>query len=137
MPPPPRPVDLAAVVLAGGRAGLARVEIATGLGMTVEALEGRAEDDAALAEALALADEAAEAWWLALPRQLLEAGRGMNAGVWRASMDWRFGEASAAAASCEPAAPPEQRVILYLPKNGREWRPPRAAPARPRKKTSG
>ena len=120
MPVADAPVaDIAAFVVARGREGMARVEIAAALGVTLAELERRAEGEAGLAEALALADEAAEAWWLALPRRVLDAGRPFSGAAWRAAMAWRFGDPAAE----EPAAaPPRKLAIINIPDNGRTRR---------------
>jgi len=93
--------DLPTAVLAHARRGLSRVEIAAALGVPLAALEARAAGDPALAEALVLGDQAAEAWWLGLPRALLANGKSLNG----AAMDWRFGERGQAGRGAgQPAA---------------------------------
>jgi len=117
---PPSP-ELCAFVLARGREGKGRVEIASALGVTLARLEARAREDAALYEALVLADEAAKAWWMALSRELLSSGRAMSLGLWREAVTQRFGGAAAM------NAPPRPRVRIVIPDNGRPLRkvPPR------------
>ncbi|HTX50469.1 MAG TPA: hypothetical protein VME40_13870 [Caulobacteraceae bacterium] len=114
------PDDPAGFVLARGRAGFSRVEIASAMGVTVAALERRANDDAGLAAALALAEEAAKAWWLALPREAIATGKSLNQGLWREAMASRFGRAAL-------NAPPRPTVRFEIPDNGR---PLRKVPAR-------
>jgi hypothetical protein len=114
------PDELAAWVLAQGREGRSRVEIASALGMTRARLRALAEDDEALAEALALADEAAEAWWMSLPRALLMSGKGQAAAVWRAAVAYRFGTDGAEGA---PPADKSRGTVVIIPDNGRQrWR---------------
>jgi hypothetical protein len=148
VPPPDQPSKLPAAVLAHARRGLSRVEIASALGIPLAALEARAAADPALTEALVLGDQAAEAWWLGLPRALLANGKSLNGAAWRAAMDWRFGgQGQAGRGAGQPASGPalgpivwtsrgpvtrdgrpltaEERealgpVKVYIPRNGRE-----------------
>jgi len=108
--------ELCAFVLARGREGMARVEIASALGVTLARLEARSREDAGLAEALALADESAKAWWMALPRELLGSGRAGSLALWRDVVASRFGSAAAM------NAPPRPRVRFEIPDNGRPLR---------------
>ncbi len=126
------PADpLVAFVLACGKGGLARVEIAAELAVTVAALEGLAAKHPVLAEALALADEAAEAAWLALPWRVLKAGKSLNAAAWRAAMEWRFGAGASAppgTAAGAGEAPRKRRMIIDLPNTLRARKPGRPEP---------
>ena len=109
------PDDPAGFVIARGREGLSRVEIAAAMGVTLAALDGRAREDAALFRALALAEDAAKAWWLALPREALAEGKSLNLGQWREAMAARFGSAAL-------HGPPRREVIFEIPDNGRPLR---------------
>jgi hypothetical protein len=103
---------LAGEILRLGREGRSRREIAAGLGLTLEELALRARRAPELAEALALAEEAARAWWEGLPRAAFAAGTRINLGAWQAAMVSRFGAAALDGASARP------RAIYELPDNG-------------------
>jgi hypothetical protein len=108
-------------VLALGRSGLGRQEIAAALGMTLAEVGEREAGDAGFARALALAEEAARAWWGALQREAMSAGARFGPGAWREAMGWRFGDGEPAA-SAAPEAPPAPIDILAdfdIPDNGR------------------
>jgi len=118
-------VRLVAEITRLGREGASRREVAAGLGVTLEELAARAREDAGLARALVLAEEAARAWWDGVPREALAAGARINTASWGGAMASRFGEA----ALPQPAA--RQTVDIDIPDNGRnrsrfpERRPPR------------
>ena len=130
MPPTNQPLNLPAAILAHARRGLSRVEIASALGIPLAALEARAAGDPALAEALVLGDQAAEAWWLGLPRALLANGKSLNGAAWRAAMDWRFGaRGQAGRGRAQPAASGPLGPIVWTSRGPvtREGRPLTAA----------
>ena len=105
---------LAGEILRLGREGRSRREIAAGLGLTLEELALRARRAPELAEALALAEEAARAWWEGLPRAAFAAGTRINLASWRAAMASRFGAAGLDGALARPMA------IINIPDNGRD-----------------
>jgi hypothetical protein len=100
-----------------GRAGFCRVEIAAGLELTLAQLAAREAGSPGLAAALALAEEAAKAWWAAVSRQAWAQGARFNTAAWREAVRWRFGEDEAAGA---PAPAPRHFLADFdLPCNGR------------------
>jgi hypothetical protein len=109
------PEDAAGFVVARGREGLSRVENAVAMGVTLAMLDGRAQEDAALFRALALAEDAAKAWWLALPREALAEGKSLNLGQWREAMASRFGSAAL-------NGRPRPTIRVEIPDNGRPLR---------------
>ena len=111
--------ELAALRL--GKQGLVRAEIAVELGVTLDELQALAAGDEGLARALALADEAALAWWTRLPREAFAAKARFNAAAWSAAVTARFGGpwVGADAARGEAKRP---RTAIVLPINGREAR---------------
>ena len=113
--------ELAARVIALGRQGLGRAEIAAALDVGLAELARLEREDGALAAALARAADLERAWWEALPREALAAGARMNMGAWLGAMQWRFGaEGGAGAAPAKAAAaakPQPPRTFYYLPDN--------------------
>jgi hypothetical protein len=85
-------------IIALGRAGHARGEIAAAMGMTLAQVAEREAGDAGFAEAMALAEEAARAWWAGLQREAMTAGARFGLGAWREAVRWRFGAAGGGAA---------------------------------------
>jgi hypothetical protein len=117
-PPTPTP-DLPTQIVALGRQGLARVEIAAALGVGVRELEGMAGADWAVEVALDRAEAAALAWWAAAPREAMAAGARFNGASWRRLVAWLIDEAGpggARAARVAAASRPRARYIL--PCNG-------------------
>jgi len=111
-------VDYPAWILARGREGRSRAEIARSMQMSLQRLKAWEESDAAIAQAMREAETAAQAWWEGEQRDaLLEGGR-VNAAAWRAAMEWRFGDAKARAAVAN--RPVLARV--NIPDNGRPRR---------------
>jgi hypothetical protein len=103
---------LTAEILRLGRKGSSRREIAAALGMTLEQLATRTRAEPEVAAALALAEEAARAWWEGLPRAAFGAGARVNLAAWRAAMTSRFGAAGL------DGAPARPRAIYDIPDNG-------------------
>jgi hypothetical protein len=117
---------LAAQVIALGRRGMARAEIAAALDLGEAELAALEAADPGLAVALGRAEAAARGWWEALPREALEAGTRFNLAAWLGAMRWRFGEGEASGEAAAPAPPPRPMGILVIPDNGRRRRPGRA-----------
>jgi hypothetical protein len=113
---------LAERVVAFGRRGMGRAEIAAALGLGEAELAGMAEADAGLEAALARAGAAERAWWEAAPREALAAGVRFNLAGWLGAMRWRFGEEVALAAAQKPIVLVEP-AIFDIPDNGRQRRP--------------
>jgi hypothetical protein len=132
---------LAAQVMALGRQGWARTEIAAALGLEMAELAAREAGDADVARALRLAAEAERAWWEGQPREALTAGARLDFGAWREAMRWRFGAVQAAAdaaagtaarGEAEAAAQPARPLAkYYIPDNLRERRLPDGTPITP------
>ena len=121
---------LARAVLEFGREGLSRAEMAAQLGVPVAALEAWAAEHPAFAEALALADTEARAWWDGLPRRALLDPGGFRSTIWSRAMAQRYGRSGhrprpapeAAEAEETGAEAGEPRARVELPRNGREVR---------------
>jgi hypothetical protein len=110
-----------------GRAGLSRAEMAARIGVSVAAVEGWMAEHAEFAEAMALAETEARAWWDALPRDAMARGVSFRADVWSKVMAQRYGSlahrprhAQDPDGDANEAAAPRARV--ELPRNGREVR---------------
>src|SRR5579862_1883564 len=105
-------------ILALGRGGCGRAEIAAALGVSLQdlaAMEGEAPDVSA---ALRDAQTAAQAWWERAQREALMGGARLNAGAWRSAMAWRFGDPGKGAVA-GPPAPEPPRAIYRIPCNTR------------------
>jgi hypothetical protein len=75
-----------------------------------------------IARALALADEAALAWWARLPREAFAAKARFNATAWRAAVRSRFGDASSGPDDDALRGRKRARAAIVLPLNFREAR---------------
>jgi hypothetical protein len=113
-------VDYPAWIVALGREGRTRAEIAGSMRMSLQRLKAWEEADAAIARAVREAETASQAWWEGEQRDALLGGARVNAGAWRAAMAWRFGDGTARAA--EMSRPVLARV--NIPDNGRPRRKP-------------
>ena len=109
------PDGLGARAVKLGRKGFCRWEIAEELGLSGDELEALEDEAPAFAEAMARAEDAAWAWWVALPRDAMGVGARFNMAAWREAMRWRFGETDRS-----PQAAPASRELarVELPDNG-------------------
>lgn len=124
-----KPYDpaFARAVLEQGRAGLSRAEMAAGLGVPLAAFDAWAADRPEFAEALALAETEARAWWDGQPRRALLEGIAFRSTIWSRVMAQRYGSSGhrqrpvpeAEENGAEARAP---RARVELPRNGREVR---------------
>jgi hypothetical protein len=127
-PPETTPANnLECRVLALGREGCGRAEIAEALGVSAAELRALEDGRPGFRAAMARAEGAARAWWEASARAALAAGVRSGLGGWRAAMQWRFGaaqaleaRAAAAAAAAAEEAARRERVRIELPDNGRD-----------------
>jgi hypothetical protein len=108
--------DLAANALRLGRTGMGRREIAAELGLMLVEVESLAAEDAGFALALERAEEAARAWWEALPREAMSVGKPFNLAAWRDAMRARFGAETVQEDEPEPSEP---RSTFRIPWNRR------------------
>jgi hypothetical protein len=113
------PAALGARIVALGREGLGRAEIAAALDLPLSALAEMEARHPELAAAMRRAEDLERAWWEALPREALVAGGRLNAGLWRAAMAWRFGATHAAEADAQWAAADAARKAAL----GKRWPP--------------
>jgi hypothetical protein len=111
--------EVAARVLALGREGKGRAEIAAALGVSLQRLRAMEAETAEIGAALRRAETAAQAWWEAMQREALLGGARLNAGAWREAMAWRFGGVGKGGAAPQPAP---VLARYEIPDNGKERR---------------
>lgn len=116
-------------VIALGREGRSRAEIAVELGVSIERIAAWADKYRDFADALEFSASASRAWWDAQSRLAVWKNDTFHATAWSRAMAQRFGSPSHRTAdAAEPEAPPPARVRIEIPANGREAR--RRAPER-------
>jgi ABC-type nitrate/sulfonate/bicarbonate transport system substrate-binding protein len=129
--PPIRPYDpdIAERVVAQGRGGLSRAEIASALGVSLTDFEAWAAQHPAFAAALADADTEARAWWEAQPRIAFETGATFRGAAWAKVMAQRYGRSSdrPRQETREQKARGRVTARLDIPDNGRRRRPIRGS----------
>ncbi|HEX3919008.1 MAG TPA: hypothetical protein VHW60_16850 [Caulobacteraceae bacterium] len=117
--------DFAERVVAQGRSGLSRAEIASALCASLSDFEAWATQHPAFAAALADADTEARAWWEAQPRLAMQTGATFRAAAWAKVMAQRYGRSSDRPRqdTREQKARGKVTARLDIPDNGRRRRP--------------
>ncbi len=122
---------LAQQIVALGREGLSRAEIAVGLGLDEPALRRLADQHPALAAALVRAETEARAWWDRQAREAVTKDGQFHPAAWIKAMAQRYGSQShrprpnAKADTVRPIPPwelDEDPVRFDIPDNGKERR---------------
>ncbi len=90
---------------------MGRREIAAELGLRLAEVESLEAEHPDFALALERAEEAARAWWEALPREAVSVGKPFNVAAWRGAMLARFG--ADLEAEPEPAEPPARFIFPW------------------------